>query len=399
MSTVVVVHGTGVRGAGSHALVDLVRARISAVRPEVAVIGCHWGDAAGARLHAGGISVPDYDATRGLPAADMDGLDEVALWGLLYHDPLIELRVVAGALGNPGELAPHEVPPAERVAQRLRILIRDRDVLDRIEAAGLAATVPSAVTTILSAPAATSALDGLAGPDGVAGHADAIDLVVRAVVAEATVTSGPVPGDGSARDVLVRYVSLRLADELGWGSRSAGLAVGAVVAKLALRFGIARAVERRRGTLTDAAYPAAGDVALYLARGAPVRELIRSCVRSAEGPVTVLAHSLGGVASVDLLASTPLSQVALLVTVGSQAPVLYELGALPSLEFGAPLPEHFPNWVNVYDPRDLLAYIAAGVFPGRAEDVRVDSRQPFPWAHSAYFTNPALYTDLAARLP
>jgi hypothetical protein len=87
------------------------------------------------------------------------------------------------------------------------------------------------------------------------------------------------------------------------------------------------------------------------------------------------------------------------VTAGSQGPFLYESGSLPSLEHPAPLPPHVPAWLNLYDSRDLLGYLGAELFPGRVTDVPVDSGQPFPAAHSAYWTNPAVYRHIVDRLP
>jgi hypothetical protein len=87
------------------------------------------------------------------------------------------------------------------------------------------------------------------------------------------------------------------------------------------------------------------------------------------------------------------------VTAGSQGPFLYESGSLPSLEHPEPLPPHMPDWLNLYDPHDLLGYLGAGLFPGRVTDVRVDSRQPFPAAHSAYWTDPVVYRHIVERLP
>ena len=118
-----------------------------------------------------------------------------------------------------------------------------------------------------------------------------------------------------------------------------------------------------------------------------------------EAPVVLVAHSLGGIASVELLATRALPAVELLVTVGSQAPFLYELNALPTLPFGAELPPTVPRWVNVFDRRDLLGYTGAGVFPGRVEDREVDNRAPFPRSHSAYFANERFYAVLDEVLP
>ena len=137
---------------------------------------------------------------------------------------------------------------------------------------------------------------------------------------------------------------------------------------------------------------------MYLARGEPIRTFIADVVTSVEAPVILLGHSLGGVACVDLLASRALPAVELLVTVGSQAPLLYELNALPALAFDAELPPTMPWWVNIFDRRDLLAFTGAHVFPGQVEDREVDNRAPFPRSHSAYFANDRFYEVLDEAL-
>jgi pimeloyl-ACP methyl ester carboxylesterase len=147
--------------------------------------------------------------------------------------------------------------------------------------------------------------------------------------------------------------------------------------------------------------PAVGDVLLYQSRGESIRRRIRESMPE-KGPVVLLGHSLGGVACVDLLVQAELPQVELLITVGSQAPFFYEMDALPSLQFGHPLPHHFPRWLNVYDPRDFLSYVASPVFTASARgisDVRVDNRQPFARAHSAYWANPQTWDAIAPALP
>ena len=115
--------------------------------------------------------------------------------------------------------------------------------------------------------------------------------------------------------------------------------------------------------------------------------------------MVLLGHSLGGVVCVDLLVEQALPQVQLLVTVGSQAPFFYEINALHSLAWEEPLPAHFPTWLNIYDLRDFLSYIGASVFPGKVRDVRVDSKQPFPHAHGAYFTNPETWEAIVPLIP
>ena len=82
-----------------------------------------------------------------------------------------------------------------------------------------------------------------------------------------------------------------------------------------------------------------------------------------------------------------------LVTVGSQAPYLYEIGALSSRLPHEGLVAGFPPWLNVYDPDDLLSFMAAPMFPApaRVTDVQVKSGQPFPISHGAYWTQPAVW--------
>ena len=115
-------------------------------------------------------------------------------------------------------------------------------------------------------------------------------------------------------------------------------------------------------------------------------------------PVTLLTHSLGGIACVDLLASTPQAKVTGLITVGSQAPFLYEIDCLPCVRWGQKLPSGFPKWLNIYDERDLLSYIGEGVFPGQVQDFKVDNGQPFPESHSAYWTNRMVWKKIAEFL-
>jgi hypothetical protein len=87
-----------------------------------------------------------------------------------------------------------------------------------------------------------------------------------------------------------------------------------------------------------------------------------------------------------------------LITAGSQAPFLYEIDCLTSLRAGQPLPDHFPRWLNFYDPNDFLSYIGGQVFPGRVRDVEIQSRQPFPQSHSAYWTNRLFWNEVEAFL-
>jgi pimeloyl-ACP methyl ester carboxylesterase len=153
----------------------------------------------------------------------------------------------------------------------------------------------------------------------------------------------------------------------------------------------------RRKAISDAAYPVAGDILLYQARGEAIRNRIQERILAAGGPVHVLAHSLGGVACVELLAMQTLP-VQQLITMGSQAPFFYEINALRCLTFGDPLPDSLPSWLNIYDLKDFLSYVGGDLFPGRVVDYLVDNRQAFPASHSAYWWNPKVWDAILPTL-
>jgi hypothetical protein len=87
-----------------------------------------------------------------------------------------------------------------------------------------------------------------------------------------------------------------------------------------------------------------------------------------------------------------------LITFGSQAPFLYELGALVTLPSNAALPAHFPLWSNFYDLNDPLSYIGEKLFPKRVADYQVESGLAFPAAHSAYLHSTPFWIQLAALI-
>ncbi|MEU9347049.1 hypothetical protein AB0D74_38195 [Streptomyces sp. NPDC048278] len=350
--------------------------------------------------------MPGYGTGRELPnagapgAAEADFDEDVEFWGLLYLDPLLELRLLTAETAGRTESAPGTRPPGEALAAAAPALTADDRLRGLLDAAGIAEDFAAAVAAVLTAD---DCRRFLRAPAEGAGTAELARAFVAEAVRRRTGRQGPAAAfDGTARDEAVARIAALLpgaaADGPGTHRGPVTRRIRRLTGRLALGLASAQAV-RRRSALTDAAHPAAGDVLLYLARGGPVREAVAQAVLAAEPPVVLLAHSLGGIAALDLLVLRPLPQVELLVTVGSQAPFLYELGALPSLEPGRPLPAHVPRWLNVYDRRDLLSYLGAGVFPGRVLDIALDSRQPFPLSHSAYWGNPGLYRMLAEELP
>jgi hypothetical protein len=390
MPTVVFIHGTGVREPGFSALAGRVAAGLGALRDGLRVVPYYWGGPHGATLAGGGVSLPpETGAGRGLGdgPAGSDADDDTAAWAVLYADPDAELALAAAGAASDVERPPGTVP----AEQKLQALLFDLAAQGDEPAADLGPGLARAASDLASHP--------LLGPAAVALSADELAIVaaralVARLMADTLDADSPLIPVGDVRDIAID----RVAQALGAPARGADRGVGTRLLRIVGR-GASRAVVRRRRALTEAAHPAAGDILRYLSRGEAVRADLRALIEGLEPPVTLVGHSLGGIIALDTLITTPLPQVRLLVTAGSQGPFLYELGALPSLVHPDPLPRHVPHWLNLYDRRDLLSYLGAGLFAERVTDIAVDSRQPFPAAHSAYWTNPAVYRHIVDRLP
>jgi hypothetical protein len=355
----------------------------------IAARPCFWGGPYGAKLGQG-LSIPKHDSNRGI--GDVTDKEYIlTLWSMLYQDPLYELRTLSLQTGAPASFRPGQVPPNQALKQRARTFPLTQELRDKLCDAQLDGVFEAARKAVVDSPAFGDALQATSSDLD-----PYYDAIARAFVAQAISLRAqqgalpPVAIDAERRDALVDLI----AGELGKVGSARGFRGWATKQLLGLAFNVGAFgfVERQRRALTDAAYPAAADIMLYQGNGAEIRRCIRACIdeaAQADPPVIVLAHSLGGIAAVDVLALEPCPEVTLLVTAGTQAPLFYEINALHSLRNGDPLPEHFPRWLNIYDPHDYLSYVAADLFQGRrVKDVPVDSRQPFPYSHGAYWTNP-----------
>ncbi|MFE4263585.1 hypothetical protein [Streptomyces sp. NPDC056883] len=405
------VHGTGVRRERHDTLFALVRDRLTARFPGATVDSCFWGERYGATLSADGRSVPGLGAPGTVPGPDQE---EIAEWGLLIADPLCELRVLAEAGwdtasgGHPDDdpdgdafAMPGVQSAGGRVLELLDALSGVPGVPDGGEQAalllgtGLAAGFPAALESVSRSAEAARAGDRATGETQARELAKAL---ARAVTAAALASAGAEADcTGAERDRLVELITARL----GGDARFPGARAAAVLGRLALRVTTQPLLNAWRGSLTVGATPALGDILRYQARGADLRAFLHERITAEPGPTVLIGHSLGGIALVDLLAlaaarGEPVPGVELLVTVGSQAPFLYELGALAGVVPGTKLPYAFPRWLNVYDRQDVLSYLAEPVFPGdpRVSDQEIGSRQPFPACHSAYWKQDSLYARI-----
>ena len=317
----------------------------------------------------------------------------VAIWQLLYGDPLFELRWIASTAISNGTHDDFLAPPGAHSPGRM--VRRQLGRLDRSSGEGeldallRAYHLRSAWDEAFSIIRDSQELDDAMATD----HAELPNAVARALAAAVLVTANEVGVPSVTAETRDKMVGMLL-NELGGQSRGITRWLLAPLKGLTVR-GVTWYVARDRAGLSEEAAPAAGDVLLYQTRGEEIRRYIADRIVEAGEPVYLLAHSLGGIACVDLIIMNRPANVRGLITVGSQSPLLYELDCLTSLRPPAGLPEGFPRWLNIYDPRDFLSYMAQPVFdPLITRDIEVRSGQPFPQSHSAYWQQEAVWRNV-----
>ncbi|MGW2317079.1 hypothetical protein [Streptomyces sp. NPDC001680] len=389
-------------------LFGLVKDGLAARFPNSEITSCYWGDDHGATLAFSGASVPGLRSGR---AGSTDPLTTtpppdlaVSEWQLLLTDPLCELRLLSeiaaddGGLGLPGVRA-SGLGVADRMAALPRRPAADDELSELLKSTSLDDTYASALDAVADSEEFEAAC---AAASDQATASEVAAATGRAVVAQLLADSTESAlCTGDERDRLVDIVTSRLG---GTGRGRVGRA-SSVLLRLAMRLTTQPALDHWRGTITTGSVPALGDILRYQARGGPLRDSLTRHITAVDAPTVVVGHSLGGIALFDLLALAVIRQeslphVQLLVTVGSQAPFLHELGALTGLPPSASLPPGFPRWLNIYDRMDLLAYQAKPVFSEAAHvtDHEVASRQPFPVCHSAYWKLDEVYDRIAKEI-
>lgn len=158
-----------------------------------------------------------------------------------------------------------------------------------------------------------------------------------------------------------------------------------------------------------------GDIFVYLdgrgdrAAPGPIPRLILSSFDEAKAanpsePFVVIAHSLGGVITFDLLSHFRTDLVVdLFVTVGSQVAHFEEMKQFRASDAAvgppnkAATPANIRHWINIFDEVDVFAYACDKVFD-RVLDFRYDTQTYTIKAHGAYFEQNRFYGRLRARI-
>lgn len=198
-------------------------------------------------------------------------------------------------------------------------------------------------------------------------------------------------------------------------------ATGGLVRETSLRI-LTDALEQYRAPLTASATDFLANVVFYLKRGSGIRRFVQQVIGGVDqsSPVVVVGHSLGGVIAIDLLSDPDWrsdaeglraaegsagqarlgGRVDLMVTVGSQAPLLYLMDALTTLRPGFEV-QPFSPWLNIFNPRDPLGFRAAEVFSWAdtpPTDAVVLTPRDLPAVHADYIAQPAVYDEIADAL-
>lgn len=379
-TNIIFVHGTGVRLNGYSESVTTARKHALAAGINANFVECPWGETYGSK--------PIFSSLPGLSEEHIlkQQSEDFVRWSWLYYDPLSELdKLTIRGTTRPTDDEPDWQSKLEEVCA-YRPSAAMANLLER-------AGIEDALwNDALFQVAKNNGVTPLAFQRSAHELPEAVQALARATLAQLHRMLGElgVPGpSGATRDEMVQRLTV------DWGA--AVLAPSDFFSNMFKRISTS-VIKQYRVGLNAAIAPFIGDILLYQSRGEVIREFIREKIASMEGEqIVVVAHSLGGIACVDMLASPGAPRVDRLVTLGSQAPLLYELGALTSLQPGHRLPTGFPDWLNVYDRNDMLSYVAEPLFSTMRDpdtsvrDIAVDSGQPFPDAHSAYIGNIAVW--------
>ena len=163
-----------------------------------------------------------------------------------------------------------------------------------------------------------------------------------------------------------------------------------------------------------------GDVFVYLVErdgtmpgkpNGPIIETVWNAIRQAPRnspaePLIVMTHSMGGNILYDILTHyEPAAKIDVWISVASQVGEFEEMKIFKASDKNVTEPNQVKGlktkvnyWLNVYDPADLLGFLAKPVFADADEDLEFHTGASAFKAHGAYFKRPSFYDEVRERL-
>jgi hypothetical protein len=394
--TIVYVHGASDRGPQVDDHVAQIERQILLAGMDFDVVASRWGEAEGARLDRLEAALPAA-APPTVPAAVPRGDASAA------RAPLAELAELAQSAGSANTTSRQD---GARLREADQLLAICRSQIVSAEATVTAGSGPATSLAVACSRAASEIGESVeytqARASGVA-EAALIDAVGRAVAVSVAVNP-TMAAKSTVTANLFDDAQMRIAEAVVGVAAATLLAgyLGVDVGPHLKRWATDVLIPHRARITRDVALGPA-DVVLYQRNGERIRRFVARTIGEAlrgGGPVVALGNSLGGVVLVDTLSQPGAPRPHLLVTAGSQAPLLATFGGLDPLGLpGSPPP--FQPWLNIFDRRDFLGFVARPVWPGEAGiiDREVDMGLGFPDSHGvAYLRHSETYLAIAEQL-
>jgi hypothetical protein len=366
--SVLFVHGSGNRKAQAEAYGERIATGLGVTRGHMHL--STWGDSVG----------PDPAFPRlaeTMPVAPQQAFADTS--AALLEDPYEPLKAMAlldGAAANQGAFGDPGKDDARAILGLMRL-----GGLDLSETQITDEQLAAAAAEVAASPEFARA-----GGDPVA----LIDATVTAAAARAVQRQGPAAVAGAFGIDLdpIGKVKEALSKAVIGGVGIIGTTMGELSGPIA-RW-LSEQFAKRRTALMQQHILVAADVLAYQRHSAQIRAHVRKEIQDLKPPRLILGHSLGGIILVDTLFgedAVPID-VALLVTFGSQSPLLQALEA-----FGTVAPGSIP-WLNIWNRFDFVSFLASGLWPGKVKDEEIATDLGFPEAHGAYYDSPEFYTRI-----
>jgi hypothetical protein len=323
---------------------------------------------------------------------------------LLLDDPLLELRLIKDPENfEPSGAGFEPLPAGVDVRNQTLDAARPTVATALTQDPELAAATGATLSEVEAQALVKNGFDAAARTDRALDVIDLIDPLSRAITASLyTVIEGDEPKLDQtfqwvrAEARVQQLLEAALAGQRGWiGDKLKSVAGGAASRSVtfAMRHGL-----RKRLMQSMALF--VGDVLAYMAKRdqvqAALEQVIVQALAAKQEPLALVGHSLGGIICFDYCLKT-MRPIDRLITVGSQVGLFAELGAFPPLVAAAngklKSPDVVQRWINIYDPNDILSFLAAPVLTS-VTDIEFDTQAPFPVAHSEYWNQEMLYARM-----